>query len=484
MNKHSLLLRNKTKKQKVVILGAGLSGLACADEILRKGKNKLEVVILEKNSFIGGLAATFKKDGFLFDLAPHRWFTKNEELNKWIDELMGKEMIWVKKYTPMYQFGKFYKYPFEIGDIIKKIDPLKMIAMLGTYGWTKISSRIFPKKILTMKDAYINRFGYALYKWFCEEFNNKLWGEGGCEIMSADFVAQRTRDLSMITIIKNTLGLGGKIVSLTPRFRFPKLGIGRISENLYQRIKKNGGLVKTKVSIEKIVKLESGYQIKTSQGIFGADFLVSSIPVDELIKMAEPKTPRQILQATSRLHYINQKIVVLLANKLRLTNFTWVYVHPPKIKFFRFLETNNWSPAMSPKGKTSLAFEYPYPKGDDLEKMSDKELIDLTIADFIKYFSPQTKKVDIIKGYVFRVSKAYPKYDLQYREPLGEIKKFLKEDYPNLQLIGRNGMFRYNNMDHAVFTGQLAARNILAGKMIYNIENVNEEAEYLEEKEV
>lgn len=77
---------------------------------------------------------------------------------------------------------------------------------------------------------------------------------------------------------------------------------------------------------------------------------------------------------------------------------------------------------MSPDGKTSLAFEYPYQEGDALEKMSDKKLIDLTIADFIKYFSPQTKKADIIKGYVFKVNRAYPKYDLHYRQPLGELK--------------------------------------------------------------
>lgn len=472
------------KNYDIIILGGGLAGLACADEILRKGKDKFEVLVLEKQPFVGGLAATYKKDGFLFDLAPHRWFTKNEELNKWIDELMGKEMIWVKKYTPMYQFGKFYKYPFEIKDIVKKIDPLKMMIMLATYGWTRLSSRVFKKKIVTMKDAYINRFGYTLYKWFNEEFNEKLWGKGGCETMSADFVTQRTRDLSVTTIIKNTLGLGGKVVSLTPRFRFPRLGIGRISENMTQRIKKNGGKVKNKIVINKIRKTNSSYRVFTNQGDFKTDFLISSIPIDELVKMIEPKVSQKILQDAQKLNYVHQKIVVLLANKPRLTNFTWVYVHPPKIKFFRFLETSNWSPAMSQKGKTSLAFEYPYQKGDDLEKLSDKELIDLTISDFIKYFSPQTKKTDIIKGYVFKVNKAYPKYDLQYREPLGEIKKFLKENFLNLQLIGRNGMFRYNNMDHAVYTGLLAARNILVGKMIYNIENVNEEAKYLEEKEL
>jgi len=476
----------KKKKSKVIILGAGLAGLACADEILRHGKDKFEVLVLEKNSFVGGLASTQKRDGFLFDLAPHRWFTKNEELNHWIDELMGEEMIWVKKHTPMYQFGKFFNYPIEILDVLKKIDPIKIGLMLATYFWARASNKIFKKKIVTMKDAYISRFGYALYKWFNEEFNEKLWGRGGCKNMSPDFVAQRTRDLSLMKIIKNALGLGRTVVSLTPKFRFPKLGVGRIAENLRKRIIKNGGVIKTKINIKKIVRSNSDYQIFTNEGNFQADWLVSSIPIDVLVSLLAPSVPKNIIDASKKLSYINQKIVVLLVKKPRLTPFTWVYVHPPEIKFFRFLETNNWSPLMSPKGKNSLVFEYPYEPGANswIEKASNQQLIENTINQFIQYFSPNTQRSDIIKGLVIKVDRAYPKYDLYYHQPLSGIKRFLKDNFSNLQLIGRNGMFRYNNMDHAVYTGLLAARNILAGKIIYNPENVNEEAEYLEEKQL
>lgn len=472
------------KKKKVVVLGAGLAGLAAADEILQKGKGGFEVTILEKQPFIGGLSATFENSGFRFDLAPHRWFTKNEELNQWVNKLMGKEMIWVKKYTPMYQFNKFFNYPIEIMDVIRKINPLKIVIMLFTYVWARISNLIIKKKIITMKDAYVSRFGYALYVWFNKEFNEKLWGRGGCETMSADFVQQRTRDLSISVIIKNALGIGGKVVSLTPKFQFPKLGIGRISDKLAERIKQNGGVVKNKLTIQKINKDALGYRIVTNQGEYRADLLVSSIPVDELIRLMAPKAPPSIIKAISLLQYVHQKVVVLLADKPKLTDFTWVYVHPPAIKFFRFLETNNWSVDMSPKGKTSLVFEYPYQTGDELGRLSDDRLIDMTINDFIKYFSPVNKKADILKGLVFKVDRAYPKYDLYYRSPLGAVKNYLKKTHPKIQLVGRNGMFRYNNMDHAVFTGQLAARNILAGRMVYNIENVNEEAEYLEEKQV
>ena len=470
--------------KKTIILGAGLAGLACADELLRKTKGKQEVLVLEKNSYIGGLAATYKKDGFLFDLAPHRWFTKNEELNSWIDELMGDEMVEVKKYTPMYQFGKFFNYPIEVFDVLKKVNIIKTFMMLTTYLWARISKKVFKSKIITMRDAYINRFGYALYKWFCEEYNQKLWGEGGCENMSADWVEQRTRDLSMITVIKNALGFGGKVVSLTPRFRFPRLGIGKITHNLEKRIKKNGGKVLKGVLIRKIIKEKSNYRVVTDKGEFTANNVISSIPLDELVKLLEPKAPPAILGAADKLSYVHQKVVVLFANKPKLTSFTWVYIHPPQVKAFRFLETNNWSKAMSPKGKTSLVFEYPYQPGDKLEKISDKALVEQTITDFIVHFAPETKKTDFIKGYVFSIKKAYPRYDLRYLQPLGKIKKYLKENFGNLQLIGRSGMFRYNNMDHSIFTGQLAARNIIEGKMVYDTGEVNEEAAYLEEKKI
>jgi len=471
------------EKQNVIILGGGLAGLACADELLLKSREKKpKVLVLEKLDYLGGLAATLNKDGFSFDLAPHRWFTKNEELNLWLDRLMKKEMIWVKKNTPMYQFGKFFNYPVEVFDILKKVSLFRIAFMLITFVWARLSNKFFPKEIKTMKDAYINRFGYALYKWFNEEFNAKLWGADFAKKMSADFVDQRTKDLSMVSLIKEALGLKQKVISLTPKFRFPKKGIGRISNKLAKRIKKNGGQIKTKIMVRKITKTNNGYQLETDQGIFKTRHLISSIPLNDLIKLIDPRPGKDIIKSGTGLRFVHQKIVVLLANKPRLTDFTWVYVHPSEVKTFRFLETNNWSKAMSPLGKTSLVFEYPYQDGDEIEKLSDQELIKITIRDFTKHFSPMVKPADIRKGLVFSVPKAYPKYDLDYQKPLKRIKGYLKKTHPNLQIIGRGGRFRYNNMDHSVMTGLLAARNIFAGNRVYDLDQVNNKAEYLEEK--
>jgi len=470
------------EKNDIVILGGGLAGLACADELLRKKPKNITVTVLEKNPYPGGLAATLKYNGFKFDLAPHRWFTKNEELNKWLNELMGKNMVLVDKHTPMYQHGQFYDYPVKIFDVLFKVGIFKSVFMLLTYVYARISNRLKRKKIHTLKDAYINRFGYALYKWFNEEYNEKLWGKDAGEKMSADFVDQRVKNLSMTTAIKSALGIDVRVISLTPSFKFPKYGTGMISDALVKRIVKNGGKIIYNSPVIKIKKISNKYKIYTKNSQYSADNLVSSIPLDIFFDILDFSKPFSVTASRNKLKFIDQKIVVLFFNKEKLTEYTWVYVHPKNIGFFRFLETNNWSLLMSPPGKTSVVFEYPYQKGDFMESISDNELIRKTTEDFIAYFSPKTKYEDVIDGKVYHVNKAYPKYDLLYKDALNVLKIYLKKQLNNMQLIGRNGMFRYNNMDHSIYTGILGARNIIKGKQVYNLEMVNNEAEYLEEK--
>lgn len=463
------------QKYDVIILGAGVAGLSCADEILKNNSN-VGLLVLEKNNFVGGLAATIREGGFNYDLAPHRWFTKNEELNRWIGELIGPEMITVKKCTPMYQFGKFFEYPIKISDVIKNINPLMSVYMLASYLGEKIRGVFLKREVRTMKDAYVSRFGWGLYRWFNQEYNDKLWGENGCQTMSADFVNQRVKNLSMVTALANALGLNkNKVISLVSEFQYPKMGAGRISERLAERIQSFGGQINLGEGVVKIIKKKSGYLVVTSKGEYMAKHLISSMPLDKFMA-------NFIKRDLDKLKYIHQKIVVLKAKGKKLTDFTWVYVHPSKIKTFRFMETNNWSPAMSPKGKTSLVFEYPYQERDEIEKISDKKLIEITISDFLKYFAKKNvKRSHILAGKVYRVLEAYPKYDLHYAKPLKKIYAYAKKNLPGVQLIGRSGMFHYNNLDHSIYTGLLAARNYLAGKIIYDLNLVNNEAEYLEE---
>jgi protoporphyrinogen oxidase len=471
---------SKLKSFDVVVLGAGVSGLACADEILRNKNGR--VLVIEKNKHWGGLASTIKYKNFLFDLAPHRWFTKNEELNRWIDDLMGSELIWVRKNTPMYQFGKFFAYPIKIMDVLTKINFGMAAFMLVSYVYEKGLSRIKPRKVVTMKDAYISKFGWGLYQWFNKEYNEKLWGEGGCEAVSADFVNQRVKNLSMTTAITNALGFNkNKVISLVEKFRYPRMGIGRIGDNLVKRIKGNGGTICLDEAVTEIIKNKVGYKVVTTKGEYFAKSLISSIPVEKLITSLKGVKSDRIKKEVSKLKYVDQKIVVLLVKERKLTPYTWVYVHPKAIRSFRFMETNNWSKAMSPKGMDSLIFEYPCQDSDRAHERSDAELVKITIDDFYQNFALGRDRRKVIKGLVFWVPNAYPVYDFTYERIMRRVYKFVDLNLPSLQLIGRNGMFHYNNLDHSIYTGILAARNYLRGGKVYDLTRVNNEAEYLEE---
>jgi protoporphyrinogen oxidase len=81
---------------------------------------------------------------------------------------------------------------------------------------------------------------------------------------------------------------------------------------------------------------------------------------------------------------------------------------------------------------------------------------------------------------VVRQAKAYPVYDEDYRDHMAMIRLDLENSYPTLHMVGRNGMHKYNNQDHAMMTAMLTAKNILAGERRYDVWDVNEDAEYHE----
>ena len=106
----------------------------------------------------------------------------------------------------------------------------------------------------------------------------------------------------------------------------------------------------------------------------------------------------------------------------------------------------------------------------DLIALAKKELAIIGLA----------QEDEILDGCVVRQKKAYPVYDEGYRERVGSIRDELAARYPTLHLVGRNGMHKYNNQDHAMMTAMLTVENIAAGKLVYDIWNVNEDAEYHE----
>lgn len=473
----------KTNKKEVLVLGAGLAGLSCALELVKKGHS---VTVVERFDFIGGLAATLKKGEFRFDTGPHRWFAKSNMVNKWMTDLMGDELIKVKRLTRIYFDKKYFYYPVRIMNALLGIGPVKAVLAVTNYIIYRLRAIILKPKIISLEDGFINQFGKTLYEIFFKRYSEKLWGRSNKEI-SADWIGQRTRGFNILTVVKDALFKSRNVVSFVDEFFYPDLGVGRIAEKMAEEIRRKNGkillnarAVSFKAKDDKIERIE--VLINGERKIFKADEYVNTIPITHVIQSLTPKPPEDVLIASKALKYRSEVQVTLFINREKIHHDVWIYVHPKEISFMRFMEMDNWSKKMQPKGQTAIVFEIACDEGDKMWNKSDKELIELVKKDYVKEFKTITEK-EVLGGYVHRVPYEYPVYSVGYTEPLEKIKKYLSK-FINFQTIGRNGIFRYNNMDHSIEMGLYSGWNIIEGKRKYDVDSVNIEREYLEEKKI
>ena len=469
--------------QNVVIIGAGLAGLTCAYELAKSGK---KTIVLEKNNDVGGLARTISVKGFKFDTGPHRWYTKSDMVNNWMLKLMDREIIKVPRLTRIYFDNKFFHYPIQIKSTIAGMGLFKTLMAVIDYLAVKLKSFFIKKEPVTIEEGYIYQFGRSLYEMFFQRYTEKLWGRS-CRLISADWLGQRSRGFNFTTVIKNALFNKQKIVSFVDEFSYPQKGIGRIAEKLAEGVKSSSGKILLNSEVVKIthskgeIKSVTISLAKSKKVIVGNQF-VSTMAISDLINSLHPVPSEKILAVNRKLDYRDEIQVVLFINKTKITPDTWIYVHSRELPFIRFMEMDNWSSKLSKKNTTAIVFEIACRVGDGYWNKSDKDLVKIIADKFISEFKLITKE-NIIGSYVHRVEKEYPVYHIGYQKDLEILKKYLKQ-FSNLQIAGRNGIFRYNNMDHSIEMGLYAAWNIFENSRKFNIESVNIDREYLEEKKM
>jgi len=338
-------------------------------------------------------------------------------------------------------------------------------------------------KPVSLEDWIVREFGRKMFELYFKPYTEKVWGID-CSKIAAEWVSQRIKGLSLMTAMKNALRKNQKKgpLTLVASFKYPKLGIGMIAERLAEQIKKENNIfLGTKVvNVNCQNDIINSLEYVTKNGgrkIFEADSFLSSIPITELINIISPEPPSEVVEASKKLRYRDLLLVVLMFDKEKITRENWIYIPEPEIAFGRIHEPKNWSLDMAPMDKSSLVFEYFCNEGDNIWIMEDKKLIDLTIEDFTRTdIAPGVNHL-IIEAKVVRVKKAYPMYEIGYQEPLNKIRDYLGS-YQNLILIGRNGNYKYNNLDHSIETGIKAAENILGAN--HDISKLGPEDEYLE----
>ncbi|MDK2411137.1 NAD(P)/FAD-dependent oxidoreductase [Aphanizomenon sp. PH219] len=465
-----------TNRKTVLIIGAGPAGLIAAYDLI---KQNTQPIVLEKADRVGGISRTETYKGYRFDIGGHRFYTKVGEVQQLWLEILGNNFLKVPRLSRIYYNGKFFNYPLEVNNALSNLGFINSLLMLFSY----LQAKIKPHPVEENFEQWVcNRFGKRLYETFFKTYTEKVWGIS-CTEIRADWAAQRIQGMSLKRVILDSLVKNHQTKSLIKEFYYPELGPGMMWEKCQEIITNQGGIVHLNTEVNKIYHQHNQIQKITVQQEnqtfdLQADEFISSMPISALILKLEPPAPTAVLQAARSLKYRDFLIAALIIDAVDLFPDNWIYIHSPEFKVGRIQNFKNWSPAMVPdSSKTCLGMEYFCSEGDELWSMSDSELIEFASREIVD-LSLLSNINKIEDGTVIRQLKAYPVYDQEYRQHLQVIQDYL-QGFDNLQTIGRNGMHRYNNQDHSMLTGLLAAKNILGEN--HNLWDVNTERSYYEE---
>ncbi len=475
-------------KKKLIVIGAGPAGLTAALTALRESKGNVVPVVLEKNTkYVGGISKTVDYKGYKFDIGGHRFFSKSKEVTDFWETVGGEDLLERPRLSRIYYKGKFFDYPIKPMNAFINLGPFVTFQILVSY----LKAKLFPVKDPKSFEDYVsNQFGKKLYSIFFKSYTEKVWGIP-CSQLSADWAAQRIKGLTLsslaVSTLKSVLGIKEKkvIKTLIEKFKYSKEGPGQLWEEVASLIEREGGEVTldrdiVKINYDSATKKIVSVTAKDREGKeyeYSGDYFISTMPIRELVSSLEPKPLKKYIKASQALNYRDFFTVVLIADQEFVFEDNWIYIHEPNVKLGRIQNFKNWSPYMVPdKTKTSLGMEYFCNEGDEMWNKPNEELIELA-KDELEKIGLATKD-KIIDGTVFRMSKAYPVYDENYKENIQTIREFT-DQIDNLYLVGRNGMHKYNNQDHSMMTGMIAVRKMLGNKAL-DPWNVNSDAEYHE----
>jgi protoporphyrinogen oxidase len=466
-----------TLERPVVVIGGGPAGLTAGYMLSKQG---YAVIVLESTDQIGGLARTEVRDGYRFDLGGHRFFTKVKEVDDLWHEIMKEEFLKRPRQSRIYWNDKFLEYPLQGMDVIRKLGPVELTRCMVSYLWAAVK----PKgREDTFEQWVSNRFGRRLYQHFFKTYTEKLWGVPTDEIR-AEWAAQRIKGLSFFAAAKAAFfgNRGNKIKSLISEFNYPRYGPGQMWEQMAADIREHGGEVRLNAPVTRL-RTDNG---RLTEVVAGGETLtpshvISSLPLRTTVGIADPEAPGEVRDAARGLRYRDFLTVSLVIGGTdNLFPDNWIYIHQPGVRVLRIQNFRSWSPWMVPnKTDASIGMEYFCFEGDDLWSMSDDDLVELAKGEIQKL---GLARPDAVKfGFVVRVHKAYPIYDVEYAERVATIRGWL-DGISNLQQVGRNGLHRYNNSDHSMLTAMRAVDNILLGTR-HDIWSVNVESVYHEEQQ-
>ena len=462
----------------LVIIGAGPAGLTAAYELADSDK---KVIILEKKSQVGGLAETKVFGNYRYDIGPHRFFTKNKEVYELFLKMLGKDAVEVNRKTRILFKNSYFDYPLTPLNALFGLGIGESIVIGFSYIFARIKSYLKISKINNFEDWVVDRFGKKLFKNFFKNYTEKVWGVD-CKDIGSDWAAQRIKGLSLSTAIKFALFPNSKKrpKTLVDKFYYPRLGAGMLWEKFEDYVKNQGVEVAKNKKVTGVSNNGNNFKVTIeddlgNQTSIDTKNIFFSNPLLEFIDIYDNDVPESVINSAKSLNYRNHISVHVTIDK-KLFDDNWIYIHSPNLNMARIADFTNFSDDMSEEGKYPLTLEYFCFEEDEIWNKNNSDIIDFALKELRNIFD---EEFNVVHSEVSRNAKAYPVIKTGYQEHIDVIKNWLAGLH-NITAIGRSGMFKYNNQDHAMATGLYAARTLL-GQGNFDPWEVNVDGEYHEE---
>ena len=448
----------------VCILGAGLAGLTYAREAALQGTR---VLVLERESCVGGLARTLRFGDYRFDIGGHRFHSPWPEVTAYVQALLGADLLQVPRRSHIRLNGRLVEYPLEFPNALLALGPATAARVSASY----LKAALTPNgrhPDVSFEQWVVRRYGRALHDIYFRPYTEKVWGMD-CSELSADWAAERIQLPNLLAAVKGSLlKFGARPATLISRFLYPRRGIGMIPERLARESEATGrAQVLCGCTPMGLEVMPGGWRVRWRRGgeeqQVEAVRFVSTIPLPALWEVLprEDEAPPALDHALS---YRGLVCVFLALDLPRVNDDTWTYFPDAHVGFGRIHEPRNWSPEMAPEGRTSLCVEVCSSEGDEAWRRRDGELVDQVTADLERLEVAPRKAVR--DAWVLRVPAAYPCYRVGYAESLERATAYLERRWPHLHLLGRTGTFQYLNMDavikQAVSLAQVQCRRAAA----------------------
>jgi len=463
------------------VIGAGPAGMTAAYELSKELGGQVSALdVYELSDRVGGLSRSIDLWGQRVDLGPHRFFSHDKKINTlWLEVVDGRYDI-VNRQTRIFYKKRFFDYPIRAFNALNNLGIPEAVRCLVSYG----AERLFPTRDTSTFEGWVtSRFGKRLYTIFFKTYSEKLWGIP-CNELDSDFAAQRIKKLSLFEAIRNALfqGRGNKHATLVDQFAYPTGGTGSVYEAMHRQIEARGGKVCLETGVEKVIT--SGGIARSLQLQNGEtrdyDHIISSMPISLLVERL-PEVPDPVKQLARSLKFRNTILVYLRVDRTDLFSDQWLYIHEPSVQMGRVTNFRNWLPSVYGDSRsTILCLEYWCYFEDEIWSMDYGELVEMAGREIIR--TGLVGEGEVQEGHVLRLPRCYPVYFSGYHDVLKPVEEYLST-VRGLHVIGRYGAYKYNNQDHSILMGMLAAENILTDAA-HNLWAINTDYEVYQEASV